>query len=247
MTVKFLHISGRFANTSVFEGLYGYNSRPHRAVHKDFTRRIIFEFIKQYYSKPNPQINDGSTTSASPRANLPPNAAVISLDYFKAPNAKFPQLINELTDIVTSILEDDSLPFVRSKVAIGGFSAGGCCSLAVPQASSLQGKIQSVCAFYPVCGFVTPQFVSIAARPSYAPKDGLEHMSPLFKYAYIRPGTDLCDSRLGVTYVDRKMLPEKICMVGCELDMLWYDAEFMAERFVGRRGWRARPFGRRMG
>ncbi|TGO64745.1 hypothetical protein BOTNAR_0085g00210 [Botryotinia narcissicola] len=162
------------------------------------------------------------------------NILVISLDYSKAPKAKFPQPINELTDVVTAILEDKSLPFDRSKVAIGGFSAGGCCSLAVPQALSLQGKIQGVCAFYPVCGFVTPQSVAIAARPSYAPKDALEFLGPLFNYAYIPPGTDLCDPRLSVVYADRKTLPEKICLVGCELDMLWYDAEFMAERFVGK-------------
>lgn len=135
---------------------------------------------------------------------------------------------------MNSILEDESLPFDRSKVAIGGFSAGGCYSLAVPQASSLQGRIHGVCAFYPVPGFVTPPSVSIAARPSYATKDMLEDFMPLFNYAYINPGTDLCDPRLSVMYADREMLPKKICMVGCELDLLWYDAEFMAERLVGK-------------
>ncbi|THV55196.1 hypothetical protein BGAL_0012g00360 [Botrytis galanthina] len=162
------------------------------------------------------------------------NILVISLDYSKAPKATFPQPINELTDVVSSILEDESLPFDRSKVAIGGFSAGGCCSLAVPQAPSLQGKIQGVCAFYPLCGFVTPPSVAIAARPASATKDLLEDLGPLFNYAYIPPGTDLCDPRLSVTYADRKMLPKKICMVGCEMDMLWYDAEFMAERLAGK-------------
>ncbi|KAM0138676.1 hypothetical protein ACHAP3_003540 [Botrytis cinerea] len=162
------------------------------------------------------------------------NILVISLDYPKAPGSTFPQPVDQLTDVVNSILEDESLPFDRSKVAIGGFSAGGCYSLAVPQASSLQGRIHGVCAFYPVPGFVTPPSVSIAARPSYATKDMLEDFMPLFNYAYINPGTDLCDPRLSVMYADREMLPKKICMVGCELDLLWYDAEFMAERLVGK-------------
>lgn len=59
-------------------------------------------------------------------------------------------------------------------------------------------------------------------------------MGPLFNYAYIPPGQDLCDPRLSVAYAARETLPKKICMVGCELDMLWYDAEFMAERLVGK-------------
>ncbi|KAF7875173.1 hypothetical protein EAF04_002345 [Stromatinia cepivora] len=177
-----------------------------------------------------PAIDDGFCTYFSSKHNI----LVISLDYSKAPGSPFPRAVNELTDIVSAILEDESLPFDRAKVAIGGFSAGGCFSLAVPQAASLQGKIQGVCAFYPVCNFVTPQSVSIAARPKHAPKDLLEEMGPLFNYGYIPQGTDLCDPRLSVAYAKREDLPKKICIVGCEFDMLWYDAEFLAERLVGK-------------
>ncbi|KAF7957432.1 hypothetical protein EAE96_003017 [Botrytis aclada] len=214
-------------------------------IHSSLTHRIFFPPTYKSGDSPLPlylNIHGGGFVFGIPAVDdefcsyfsSKHNILVISLDYSKAPTVKFPQPIDELTDIVTSILEDESLPFDRSKVAIGGFSAGGCCSLAVPQAPSLQGKIQGVCAFYPICGFVTPQSVSIAARPSYAPKDTLQNLGPLFNFAYIAPGTDLCDPRLSVTYADRKMLPEKISMVGCELDMLWYEAEFMAERLVGK-------------
>ncbi|KAI9646792.1 hypothetical protein NHQ30_004791 [Ciborinia camelliae] len=177
-----------------------------------------------------PAVDDGFCSYFSSKHKI----LVVSLDYSKAPGSPFPLAVNELTDIITAILADESLPFHRTKVAIGGFSAGGCFSLAAPQAASLQGKIQGVCAFYPVCSFVTPQSVSIAARPKYAPKDRLEEMGPIFNYAYIPPGTDLCDPRLSVAYAERETLPKKICIVGCELDMLWYDAEFMAERLVGK-------------
>lgn len=81
---------------------------------------------------------------------------------------------------------------------------------------------------------MTPQSVSIAARPSYAPKDGLEEVGPVFNHAYIPPEADLCDPRLSVAYAKRETLPKKICIVACELDMLWYDAEFMAERLAGK-------------
>ncbi|ESZ96096.1 hypothetical protein SBOR_3573 [Sclerotinia borealis F-4128] len=177
-----------------------------------------------------PAVDDGFCSYFSSKHHI----LVISLDYSKAPGSPFPQAVNELTDIINAVLEDESLPFDCAKVAIGGFSAGGCFSLAAPQAASLQGRIHGVCAFYPVCNFVTPQSVSIAARPIYAPRDRLEEMGPLFNYAYIPLGTDLCDPRLSVAYAERKVLPKKICIVGCELDMLWYDAEFMAERLVGK-------------
>ncbi|EDN90641.1 hypothetical protein SS1G_00041 [Sclerotinia sclerotiorum 1980 UF-70] len=177
-----------------------------------------------------PALDDGFCTHFSSKHRI----LVISLDYSKAPGSPYPQAVNELTDIVNAILEDESLPFDRAKVAIGGFSAGGTLSLAVPQAASLQGKIQGVCAFYPPCNFVTPLSVSIAARPEHAPKDLLEEMAPLFNYAYLPPGTDLCDPRLSVAYAKREVLPKKICVVGCEFDMLWYDAEFLVERLVGK-------------
>ncbi|QSZ35818.1 hypothetical protein DSL72_006940 [Monilinia vaccinii-corymbosi] len=177
-----------------------------------------------------PAVDDGFCSYFSSKHHV----LVISLDYSKAPGSQFPHPVNELTAITTAILKDESLPFDRNKVAVGGFSAGGCYSLAVPQATSLQGKIHGVCAFYPVCNFVTPQAISIAARPSHAPKDRLEGVGPLFQYAYIPAGTDLCDPRLSVAYAKRETLPKKICIVACEFDMLWYDAEFMAERFAGK-------------
>ncbi|KAM3075450.1 hypothetical protein ACMFMG_007597 [Clarireedia jacksonii] len=162
------------------------------------------------------------------------NLLVISLDYPKAPSSPFPSATNALIDTVAAILNDESLPFDRSKVAIGGFSAGGNLALSLAQDPSLQGKIHGICAFYPPCNFVTPISVSLAARPANAGPDGLKNMAPLFNYAYLPPETDLCDPRLSVAYAKRENLPEKICVVGCEFDMLCYDAELMAERWAGK-------------
>ncbi|CAD6439407.1 2a700c72-d27a-4c2f-9025-1c212f645761 [Sclerotinia trifoliorum] len=162
------------------------------------------------------------------------NVLVISLDYSKAPKSPYPRAINELTDLINIILEDESLPFDRAKVALGGFSAGGTFSLAVPQAASLQGKIKGVCSIYPLCDFVTPRSVGIAARPAYAPKDRLADLDNLYDYGYIPRGTDLCEPRLSVAYAKREVLPKKLFIVGCELDMLCYDAELFAEKLVGR-------------
>lgn len=78
---------------------------------------------------------------------------VISLDYHKAPQHPFPGGINGLVDTVKAILADDTLPFDKNNVAIGGFSAGANLSLAVSQDPSLQGIFKGLVSFYGVMDF----------------------------------------------------------------------------------------------
>lgn len=53
------------------------------------------------------------------------NCFVVSMNYSKAPSVQFPTPTNELVDTVLDILADTSLRFDRSRVVIGGYSAGG--------------------------------------------------------------------------------------------------------------------------
>lgn len=50
---------------------------------------------------------------------------VVSMNYSKAPAVQFPTPTNELVDTVLEILADKYLRFDRSRVVIGGYSAGG--------------------------------------------------------------------------------------------------------------------------
>ncbi|KAF4635852.1 hypothetical protein G7Y89_g2226 [Cudoniella acicularis] len=157
---------------------------------------------------------------------------VVSLDYPKSPVHKFPVPSEALVDLVKAVLEDESLPIDKTKVAIGGFSAGANLALSVSQYESLQGKIGGVVAYYPPVDFSTPIGVSMASRPKDAGPDMLEHSAPMFNWGYIKPGQDLKDPKLSPKYAQREKLPPKLYIVGCEHDLLCRDAEIMAEKFA---------------
>lgn len=104
------------------------------------------------------------------------NVLVISLHYPLAPQHRYPKAVKAIIDVVNAILEDESLPFDRNKVAIGGSSAGANLSLAAVQDPSLQGKIGGVVPFYPPVDFTTPIKQAMATRPKEAGPDILENM-----------------------------------------------------------------------
>jgi acetyl esterase/lipase len=158
---------------------------------------------------------------------------VISLDYPKAPQHRYPAAVNAIIDLVNAVLDDDSLPFDRKKVAIGGASAGANLSLAVTQDESLQGRVGGVVSYYGLVDFSTPLEVQLASRPKNAGQDLLEYAMGMFKWAYVKPDQNLREPRLSVRYAAREKLPPKICFFGCELDLLCRDAEIMAEEVAG--------------
>jgi acetyl esterase/lipase len=174
---------------------------------------------------------------------------VVSPEYPKAPHHRFPVAIDCLVDIINSVFDDESLPFDRSKVAIGGFSAGANLAMAVSRHPSLQGRIAGLMAFYPPVNF-TAKAVDIAAREAelaggaaaavevksksggVLPQDGLT----MFSWGYLPEGQDLRDPRLSPTLAKRDSLPKKIYIVGCELDLLCAEAEKMAIKMAGPGG-----------
>ncbi len=99
---------------------------------------------------------------------------VVSLDYPKAPSYPFPAAIEALTKTIKAVLADETLPYDKKRVAIGGFSAGANLSLAVTQNESLRDKFGGVVAFYPPTDFVTKGPQKMKTRPAGAPPDPLE-------------------------------------------------------------------------
>jgi acetyl esterase/lipase len=65
---------------------------------------------------------------------------VVSLDYCKAPSARFPIPVDDVEELVKAVLSDDSLPIDKGRVVMGGFSTGGNLALSVAQAPDLRGK-----------------------------------------------------------------------------------------------------------
>jgi acetyl esterase/lipase len=155
---------------------------------------------------------------------------LVSMDYPKAPESPYPAAVNALIETVKAVLADESLPFDKSKIAIGGFSAGGNLSLAVAQDETLRNRIGGVTAYYPAMDFVSKGPEKMLTRPEGAPPDMLENAVAMFDYSYVPVGQDLRDPRLSVTFATRESLPSKICIIGCEFDLLCKEAELFAEK-----------------
>ena len=159
---------------------------------------------------------------------------VISLNYPKAPQHPYPAAVNALIDVVNADLKDESLPFDRKRIAMGGTSAGGNLALAVSQDESLQGRVGGAVSYCGVIDCSTPLEVQLASRPKDMGPDVLEDAVGMFRWRYIEPDQNLRGPRLSVQYAVREKLPSKIYFIGCELDLSCRCAEIMADEMAGR-------------
>ncbi|RDW88805.1 hypothetical protein BP6252_00837 [Coleophoma cylindrospora] len=160
------------------------------------------------------------------------NILVVSLEYSLAPSSPFPVALHEAADVITSILDDDSLPFDRSKIAVGGFSAGASLALTVSQLPNIKKILRGVVAFYPVIDWTRNVQDQLASKPKGCGPDSLEARMPLFEYCYIPAGQDMKDPLVSPGFATRDALPSKVCLIGCEHDLLCRDAEVMAQRLA---------------
>ena len=155
---------------------------------------------------------------------------VVSIGYRRAPRFPFPTPVMDCAALAQAILDDKDLPCDMSKVAMGGYSAGANMSLAATQLDGLRGKIAGVVAFYPVVDFTRSGEVKMRTRPVTPGKtDMLVQSGKWFQWAYIPQGTDRSQPLLSPIFAEREKLPPKICLFGCEYDMLCKEAEDMAE------------------
>ena len=156
----------------------------------------------------------------------------MSIDYRKAPSCPFPFVVEDAAEVAKAVLADDDLPVDRSKVALGGFSAGGNLSLAIAQMDGLQGRIGTVIAIYPVVDF-SDAFKGSLTTAKYGKWDPSELIARLFNWGYVSAGQDLRDPLLSPIYAKRESLPSRIFMIGAEHDVLCHEAEVMALRLAG--------------
>lgn len=152
----------------------------------------------------------------------------MSVNYRKAPLHPFPQAIQDLTEIVQAVIADPDLPVDKSKIAMGGFSAGGNLALAIAQRDELQGKIAGMVLWYPVTDFSRKYKGEYRPMPDGTP-DILKRSGALFDYGYIPPDLDRADPRLSPIYAKRSRLPPKLFFIGAEYDVLCYEARKTAE------------------
>ncbi|KAF4625234.1 hypothetical protein G7Y89_g12933 [Cudoniella acicularis] len=152
------------------------------------------------------------------------NVLVASIEYSKAPSNKFPKPTNDVVAIAQAIINDEKLPVDKSRVVLGGFSAGGNLSLSAGQI--LKDKIKGIASFYPITDFTLPLAEKQQSRPYRHAKDldDLKDWGPIWDWAYIPPGQNMRDPLLSVRYAQADNLPRWIYMVGAEYDMLANEA-----------------------
>lgn len=159
---------------------------------------------------------------------------VVSLNYRKAPLHPFPTAPYDVAAVAKAVLEDELLPIDKSRVAIGGFSAGGNLALSATQLPGLKGIVKAAVAYYPVVDFGHPSSVKLARRPyTDGPPDPLEHSAWFFDWGYLSPGQNRRDPLLSPCYAKPEDLPPWIYIIGAEWDMLRLEAQLMMHRLAG--------------
>ena len=176
----------------------------------------------------DPQIDDAFAHHFSSTHNI----VVVSINYYKAPLYPFPSLLDSAAALTRAVLDDKSLPVDTTKVATGGFSAGGNICLAVAQYADIRSRVKALVPIYPVVDF------SGRYKGEYKPnregkRDALEGMAGMFNWAYLNPGQDQRDPLLSPIYAKREDLPGRIFFVGAQYDVLCREAEVMARKMAG--------------
>lgn len=160
----------------------------------------------------------------------------VAISYRRGPSYGFPTAVHDCADLIEAILADKDLDGIvdKTKVAVGGYSAGGNLSLASVQLNGLSKRIKGVVAVYPVVDFSTSSENKLKTSKVAPGKkaDRLADLAPMFNYAYVPAGTDYRNPLLSPAYAARDKLPEKLCLIGCEYDMLCEEAKDMAEKLA---------------
>ncbi|MCJ1243412.1 hypothetical protein MMC30_000609 [Trapelia coarctata] len=179
----------------------------------------------------DPRVDDDCCSYLAQRHGI----CVVSIGYRRAPRFPFPTPVVDCAALVQAVLKDEDLPCDKSKVAIGGYSAGGNLSLTASQQEGLKGNISGVVAFYPVTDFSRLGEQKMRDRPATPGKtDMLINSGKWFNWGYIPQGTDRKHPLLSPIFAKKADLPPNVCMFGCEFDLLCKEAEDMADNLADK-------------
>ena len=176
---------------------------------------------------------------------------VVSIDYRKAPQNKFPAGYEDVVEQSLAVINDSELPSDRSRVVLCGSSAGGNLLLAAAQDDRLRSKIIGVAAIYPGVDLTTDTAAKMATRPDPSIPDFIGEQWSSLETLYLDAAQkhSLKDTRLSPTFfASRDCLPSQILLIGSEHDMFCHEAEVMANKLAAssegpktpmEAGWRA--------
>ncbi|KAI0178172.1 alpha/beta hydrolase fold protein [Pestalotiopsis sp. NC0098] len=159
---------------------------------------------------------------------------VVSLDYSKAPLHPFPVAVYDIAAVANAVLADSDLPIDKTRVAIGGFSAGANLALCASQLPGLKGNIKAALVFYPIVDWSHPPDEKLRRRPyKDGPKDSLEVPSYWFDWGYVSAGQNRRDPLLSPCYARKSDLPPWIYVVGAQWDILRIESQKWIHELAG--------------
>lgn len=164
---------------------------------------------------------------------------VASLDYSKSPAVRFPTAYEDVVEVALAVINDAELPVDKSKVVIGGDSAGGNLSLACVQDPRLRPHVHGVIGLYPVCDATTFAAEKMPTRPDPSVPDMLQSSYDDLVKMYIGPqqNINLADPRLSPGFFKNRIdLPKHVWLISVEHDLLAAEAKTMAEKLAKAEG-----------
>lgn len=164
------------------------------------------------------------------------NCIVVSIDYSKAPQSKFPVAYEDIIAQVVAVIDDPELPIDKSRVVLCGSSAGGNLVLGAAQDSRLRPKILGTVAIYPTVEFGPTGAEKMATRPDPSIPDFIGSSYDKIPKLYFDENQelDVHDVRVSPTFfANRNSLPPEVLIIGAEHDMFCREAELMADKLAG--------------
>lgn len=164
---------------------------------------------------------------------------VVSIDYSKAPQNKFPTGYEDAIAQVLAIIDDNELPIDKSRVVLCGSSAGGNILLGAAQDARLRSKLLGVAAIYPIVDMAEAGDAKMASRPDPTVPDFIGDTLPDVLRLYLDPNQmpSLTDVRVSpANFPNRQSLPAQVLLIGAEHDMFCREDEAMATKLVALSG-----------
>ncbi|ESZ93654.1 hypothetical protein SBOR_5959 [Sclerotinia borealis F-4128] len=134
------------------------------------------------------------------------NVIVVGIEYSLTPSNRFPALTNDVVAVAQATTDNPDLNIDKSRIVLGGFSAGGNLAFSAAQVPQLREKLKGVVAWYPVMDFTLTPDEKKASRP----------------YRNAKDLDDLPD--FGPVFERKDDIPKWIYIIGAEYDMLAKEA-----------------------
>ncbi|CAD0091853.1 unnamed protein product [Aureobasidium mustum] len=159
---------------------------------------------------------------------------VVSLNYRKSPVHRFPVPVLDVAAVARAVVDDATLGIDKTRVVMGGFSAGGKLALTACQLPELQGRIKAAVSYFPIVDWSAPPHAKWAERLYTEKKsESLNTAGPALDWAYVPAGQNRKEKLLSPCYASREELPEWVCLIGAQHDMLCRESRDMIYSLAG--------------